>query len=111
VIVSALQDRLTWVGFAQWIAFFPVIVCCQYLLVPRAGLVLTGIVLIALLATVGSLLLFLPLYLIDDLPLPAQPRLGFYGCAAMLGGFASIPIRQFLTRRFERKNQGSEFRS
>jgi hypothetical protein len=66
-------------------------------------LLLTGVIQLVLLVVIGAVVLFIPLYLIGELPLPPQPRLDIYMYGVLAGGLLSIPIRRYLVRRLERR--------
>jgi hypothetical protein len=103
IVLEALRDQLAWIGFAQWLVFFPLVAGCQALLAPRAGLIGTGMGLLLLLALLGPLILLLPLYLFDEFPLPGGVRSARYVAGCIAGGLLAVPIRQRLVSHFQRR--------
>lgn len=97
-----LQSSIFWVGFAQWLLFFPLVRLSQDVLVPEAGQLVEAALEVIILAAAAGVLLLLPLWGTGHLPLPRGPELKYYMWAFLSGGLLSIPLRAFLARRSSR---------
>lgn len=91
----ALWSAIFWIAFLQWL-FIASLVDLALLFVPSVG-VLFGVVLNTIIV-VMYLILFMPLYLTNNLPVVGLFRqYYFYGFLA--GGLLSIPIWVYLRKR------------
>ncbi len=102
-----IQSPLFWIGFCQWLVFTPLGIFCQRVLVPKLRLPYEIILEISILLILIGLVLYMPLRLTGNFPIPAGLAFLAYQYGFFSGGVLSIPFSAYLRRYFLEKTNGT----
>ena len=96
MLIEVIMSLLFWVGLVQWATLTPLALASQRFLIPRMHQFLEILLDLVVFVVVAAIVIFVPLYVTGNLPLPSGHESSFYMYGFVLGALLSVPIRRFV---------------